>query len=249
MLELNKIYLANCLELMPFIPKGSIDLICTDIEYCISKESGFEHNSAENTHYSKKYGKTGIVFGEWDKKENITDLNLYAKECFRILKPGGVFVTFYDHWKAETLKNTFETVGFKQPRCGSWVKTNPVPKNSKVNILTNGKEYFYSFVKGKKPTYNEQYWNGDIFFQYPICSGKERTLHTTQKPVAVVEELIKIYSNEGDIVLDTHIGSGTTAVACVKNKRFIIGMEREPVYFNVSTDRLNEVITTIKGGV
>lgn len=241
MLELNKIYIGDCLELMQLLPDKSIDFICTDIEYLVSRETGFECNSAENEHYSKKYGKTGIEFGDWDKKENATPLDLYAKECFRVLKNGGVFLTFYDHWKAESLKNTFEAAKFNQPRCGSWNKTNPVPKNSKVNILTNGKEYFYSFVKDKKPTYNNQYWNGDFFFQYPICSGKERTAHPTQKPVELIEDIIKIYSNESDIVLDTHLGSGTTAEACVKTGRLYIGMEKDKQSFDIAVNRLEKV--------
>lgn len=64
--------------------------------------------------------------------------------------------------------------------------------------------------------------------------------HPTQKPVALCEYLIKTYTNENDLVMDNCMGSGTTGVACVRNKRKFIGIEKDPIYFNKAQQRINE---------
>lgn len=65
-------------------------------------------------------------------------------------------------------------------------------------------------------------------------------LHPTQKPVALLEYLVKTYSNEGETVLDNCMGSGSTGVACVNTGRNFIGMEIDPGYFDIATKRINE---------
>ena len=65
--------------------------------------------------------------------DEIFVLDEVMKECYRVLKPGGTLICFYDLWKIETLKNWIEGAKFKQLRFIEWVKTNPVPINSKIN--------------------------------------------------------------------------------------------------------------------
>ena len=72
--------------------------------------------------------------------------------------------------------------------------------------------------------------------------NRDRGLHPTQKPVALMEYLVKTYTNEGDTVLDFTMGSGTTGVACVNTDRRFIGIELEEKYYNIAKDRLTEVI-------
>ena len=67
-------------------------------------------------------------------------------------------------------------------------------------------------------------------------------LHPTQKPVALFEYLIKTYTNEGDLVLDNCMGSGTTGVACKNLNRNFIGIEKDPEYFKIAEKRINENI-------
>jgi DNA modification methylase len=129
---------------------------------------------------------------------------------------------------------------FKQGRICVWQKTNPVPINSKINYLSNANEYFFSFIKDKKPTFNSEYDNG--VYKYPICHGKERLDHPTQKPLALITELIKKHSNIGDLVLDTFAGSGTTGEACNILERKYILMERDNNYYNLILKRLNNTI-------
>ena len=68
-------------------------------------------------------------------------------------------------------------------------------------------------------------------------------MHPTQKPVALFEYLIKTYTNEGEVVLDNTMGSGTTGVACINTNRSFIGMELDDKYFEIAKARINEAIT------
>jgi len=72
-------------------------------------------------------------------------------------------------------------------------------------------------------------------------SGRIKNLHPTQKPVALMEYLIKTYTNEGDLVLDNCMGSGTTAIACIKLNRKFIGIEKEEEYFEIAKERINKL--------
>lgn len=78
--------------------------------------------------------------------------------------------------------------------------------------------------------------------KFTIACGKEKTSHPTQKPVALMEYLIKTYTNEGDTVLDFAMGSGTTGVACANLNRKFIGIELDESYFEIAKNRINESI-------
>ena len=174
-------------------------------------------------------------FGEWDKNE----LNLlpYIQEMYRILRPSGTMIMFYDLWKITPLKNMMEASKFKQIRYIEWVKTNPVPINSKINYLTNSREMALTGVKKSKPTFNSEYDNG--IYRYPIYHGKDR-FHPTQKSLKLFEELIQKHSNENDVVLDCFLGSGTTAVAALNTKRNFIGCEIDDGYYNKMVERIED---------
>jgi len=82
-----------------------------------------------------------------------------------------------------------------------------------------------------------------IYFKTAEGEGK---LHPTQKPVALMEYLVKTYSNENDVVLDPCMGSGTTGVACVKTNRKFIGIEKDEKYFNLASNRIEETNPLMK---
>ena len=234
------IILGDCLQELPKIESNSIDLIITDPPYLISRDSNFKQISdSTSKEMSTKYN-ISIDFGDWDKVE--LDFNYLFKEWFRILKKGGTLIVFYDVWKSNEIKESANMVGFKQPRVCAWTKTNPVPINSKTNYLSNATEYFFTFVKGGKPTFNSVYDNG--FYKFPICHGKERLQHPTQKPLSLISQLIEKHSNLGDLVLDNFAGTGTVGEACVKLGRDYILIEKEETYFNMICDRLNKSITS-----
>ena len=101
--------------------------------------------------------------------------------------------------------------------------------NSKVNYLTNCREVALIGIKGSKPTFNSKYDNG--IYYYPLQGGRNR-FHPTQKSIALFEELIRKHSNENDVVMDTFLGGGTTAIACSNTKRKFTGCEISKEYFN-----------------
>ena len=166
------------------------------------------------------------------------------KEYYRILKDSGTLIIFYDIWKSNDIKSMADKYKFKQPRVGQWQKTNPVPINSKLNYLSNAIEFFFTFVKGKKPTFHSLYDNG--VYRYPICHGKERYDHPTQKPLSLICDIINKHSNEEDVVLDNFAGTGTTAHACILNNRNYIVIERDDKYFDILKSRIEGLTTNLE---
>jgi site-specific DNA-methyltransferase (adenine-specific) len=229
------IILGDCYEEILKVDDNSVDLIIIDPPYNISKSSNFKKYSSTTSDELKTKYNISIDFGDWDKKE-IDWENLFL-QFKRVLKSGGTLIIFYDVWKSTELKECAEKYKFNQHRVCCWMKTNPVPVNSKVNYLSNAAEYFFTFVKGKKPTFNSEYDNG--YYTYPICHGKERYSHPTQKPLNLISDLIKKHSNEGDVVLDCFAGTGTTGHACVNLNRNFILIERDENYFDIINKRLN----------
>jgi site-specific DNA-methyltransferase (adenine-specific) len=224
----------DCFNYLSNIESGTIDLILTDPPYSISRKSNYDRVSNSANHTIKtKYTKHSIDFGYWDTE---IDLDALFREYYRVLKKGGTLLIFYDIWKSSYLKDVADKYKFKQPRIGQWLKNNPVPINSKLNYLSNCSEYFFSFIKDKNPTFNSQYDNG--VYQYPLCHGRERLEHPTQKPLSLIKDLIVKHSNVGETVLDTFAGSGTTAIASIETGRNYICIERDENYFKLALQRI-----------
>ena len=225
-----KMILGNNEIELPKLDDCSFDLIFIDPPYVISQDSGYNKNGG-----LKKYATHSIDFGHWDKK--IPNWNILSKHFFRLLKNGGTIISFYDIFKIETLKNELEKAGFKQPRIGSWIK-KPVPINSKLNYLSNAKEFFISMVKKGNCTFNSEYDNG-LYFDN-LCKGHERLSHPTQKPISLYEKIIEKHTNIGDNVLDCFGGSGTTGFVCNKLNRKWTLIEKERNYFDIAKERLEK---------
>lgn len=221
----------NCFDYLKDISSESISLVLIDPPYEISKDTNFA--SGEATGKDTDRFRVSMDFGDWDN--NFIGLEEVIKECYRILKKSGTIICFYDLWKITTLKEYFERAKFKQLRFVEWVKTNPVPLNSKTNYLTNAREIMLTSVKGGKPIFNSEYHNG--IYNYPICHEKDR-FHPTQKPINLLENLIRTHSNENDLVLDCFAGSASTAIACYNTHRDFIGCEVNTEYFDKSIKRL-----------
>ena len=205
------------------------------------KESALKRMKQDYLKYGSIYGKKYAVrtdYGKWDSEFTMEDLQLFINHFYRVLKPGGTCIVFFDLWKITPLKEQLESAKFKQIRFIEWLKTNPQPINSKVNYLTNCREIALLGIKKSKPTFNSSYDKG--VYEYPIQGGKDR-FHPTQKNTKLFEELIKKHSNEGDTVLDCFLGSGTTAVAAMNTKRDFIGCELDKEYFEKTILRINHV--------
>jgi DNA modification methylase len=186
--------------------------------------------------YGSIYGKKYCVqtnYGDWDRDFTMEMLDSFIGEYYRKLRVGGTIIMFFDIWKLTPLKELFEKHKFKQIRFIEWIKTNPQPLNSNVNYLTNCREIALVGVKGGKPTFNSKYDNG--IYMYPLQGGKNR-FHPTQKSLSLFEDLIKKHSNEGDVVLDTFLGGGTTAIACKNTNRCFKGCDVSKEYVDKVMD-------------
>lgn len=239
-----KIALVNqsCFDYLKSLKNESVSLVLIDPPYEVSRDTNFASGEAKGKDTDRF--RVSMDFGDWDA--GFTGLDEVVKECYRVLKKGGTMICFYDLWKVTSLKDYFESAKFKQIRFIEWIKTNPVPLNSKTNYLTNAREIAVVGVKGSKPIFHSEYDNG--VYSYPICHDKGR-FHPTQKPVALLEKLIEKHSNEGDLVLDCFAGSASTAVASYNQKRDFIGCELSKEYFNKAMNRLIDIGAIREEGV
>ena len=176
--------------------------------------------------YGAKYS-VQTEYGDWDTQFTMEKLEEFISEYYKKLRQGGTLIIFFDLWKITPLKELLEKYKFKQIRFIEWIKTNPQPLNSGINYLTNCREMALLGVKGGKPTFNSKYDNA--IYEFPIQGGSNR-FHPTQKSLALFEALIEKHSNEGDLVMDTFLGSGTTALACQNKSRNFQGCEVSKEY-------------------
>lgn len=224
----------DCFKFFQSIETNSIDLVLIDPPYEVSRDTNFQSGMAKGLDVDRF--RISMDFGNWDF--NFVGLSDVIKEAYRVLKNRGSLICFYDIWKITILKKYFDDAKFKQIRLIEWIKTNPVPINSKTNYLTNSREIALLGVKGGKPIFHSEYDNG--IYKYPICHDKGR-FHPTQKPLALIEDLIIKHSNEYDTVLDCFSGSGTTAVGSFNQNRNFIGCELSKEYYEKSILRLKEL--------
>jgi site-specific DNA-methyltransferase (adenine-specific) len=221
------------------VSSNSIDLVLTDPPYLVSKDTGFTSIGNKGI---KRFA-VSMDFGKWDRVENGEHAKLLTSaftEAYRVLRKGGTVIVFYDIWKIESLCEILKKAGFSMLRLIEWLKTNPVPLNSKATYLSNGREVAIVAVKGSKPTFNTSYHNG--VFSMPIHRDGGKRLHPTQKPLALMRELIKIHTKENDTVLDPFAGSATTLVSALQLNRTAIGCEIDTLYFKKANKRIEDTI-------
>ena len=207
-------------------------------EYKLQNSIDDDTNKDKYIKYGSIYGKKYCVktdYGDWDNDFSMKILEEFICEYYKKLKKGGTLIMFFDLWKITELKNLLEKYKFKQIRFIEWIKTNPQPRNSKVNYLTNCREIALLGVKDGGPTFNSSYDNG--IYMFPLQGGKNR-FHPTQKSLVLFETLIKKHSNENDTILDTFLGSGTTAIACKNTNRCFKGCEISKEYY----DKIIEIL-------
>ena len=236
MIELNRIYNEDCLAGMKRIEDKSIDMILCDLPY-------------------------GTTRNKWD---SIIPLDLLWEQYNRIIKDNGAIVltaqTPFDKvLGVSNLKNLkYEWIWQKESGTG-FLNAKKMPLKDHENILV-----FYK----KPPTYNPQMRFGFKSYKtkkghhgtnygqdkgavtisngerYPLTTVKfsrdKEKIHPTQKPVDLFEYLINTYTNEGDIVLDNCMGSGTTAIAAINTNRNFIGFELDEAYFMLANERIKK---------
>ena len=212
------------------------------LEYKLKNPSNYSVSQEDNfLRYGTIYGDKYAVktkFGSWDDEFTLDILDKYIKLFYEKLVDGGTCVIFFDIWKLSYLKEIMEKYKFKQIRFLEWIKTNPQPRNSKINYLTNCREIALLGIKKSNPTFNSQYDNA--IYKYPFPSGKGR-IHPTQKSLPLFKDLVTKHSNENDVVLDPFMGSGTTCVAAKETDRKYIGIERDEKYYQSAKKRIERL--------
>ncbi|WWQ70393.1 hypothetical protein mEp515_06 [Escherichia phage mEp515] len=228
----------DCLELMKSIPDRSVNLILCDLPYGTTRnkwDSVIDLTSLWNeykrincgaivltaqTPFDKVLGASniGMLRYEWIWRKEAGTGFLNAKRV--PLKNHENVLVFYD--KRPTY-NPQMREGFKpyKRKKGRETSTNYNPSGI-VTTVSGAKRYPVTVL------------------EFPRDSAK---LHPTQKPVALMEYLIKTYTNECDLVLDNCMGSGTTGVACMNTNRRFIGIEKDEKYFEIASNRINEALS------
>jgi len=244
---IDKVIQGDCLEVMPMIPDKSIDMILCDLPYGTT---------------ACKWD-TIIPFEPlWENYKRVIKDNgaivLTASQPFTTILISSNMKMFKYCW---TWKKNFPT-GI------SLSKYQPMRVIEDICVFSNGKTIFNKQMIDCSPSVRKAWKDGEVmslpsqikgskehassgakhivrykvnpinFLDIPAVNRSTGTLHPTQKPVSLFEYLIKTYTNEGDLVLDNCLGSGTTAVACKNLNRHFIGIEKEEKYCEIARERL-----------
>ena len=231
---INEIMNLDCIEGMKLMADGSVDAIITDPPYnLVEKKGGNLHlfrqsEVRDNNFYSKEsmFFDTGFDQISW------------LSEANRVLKRGGHFIIFNDWENMSQLSAELKRLKVKVKCLGHWQKTNPQPAEWKRRFVT-GREYFLHAIKNGKYTFNVDSLNKGVFeMGLTKMSEKKHGRHPNQKPLDLMEEIIRIVTNEGDVVLDCFAGSGSTNVACKNTNRNCIGIELDQRFSEIARKRL-----------
>lgn len=210
-----------------------VDHIITDPPYNISKKNNFF------TMTNAK--RVGIDFGDWDKE---FDLFSWIPDCVKLLKKNGSFIVFCSYRYISFMIKALEDNKMDVKDVIIWQKTNPMPRNVERRYVQDMEFAIWAVKQNSKWTFNkltnEKYMRS--IFETSIVSGKEKTLHPTQKSLKLIEKLIEIHTNKNDQVLDPFMGSGTTGVACLNKNRRFIGIEINEMFYKIARNRLSKLI-------
>lgn len=242
MLELNKIYNGDCLDVMNDIDDNSVDMVLCDLPFGTTKNS-------------------------WD---SIIPFEALWKQYNRIIKDDGAIVLFSQQPFTSMLVMSnprmfkYEWIWEKENGTG-FLNANHAPLKIHENILVFGKGATSPTKKSVSMTYNPQKTKGKPYtcvqgysgsnysptsgyitisdgMRYPTDIIKfnrdKEKYHSTQKPVELLRYLIRTYTNGGGIILDNCCGSGSTCVAAIREKRNWIGIEKDQHYYEIACDRI-----------
>jgi len=235
------LYKEDCRKVLPKLKEESVDMIFADPPYFLSN-GGITCQSGRMVSVNK---------GKWDKsgtlEENHEFNRTWLEACRRVMKPNATI------WVSGTAHIIF-SVGFAMQQLGfrilndiAWVKTNP-PPNLGCRCFTHSCEWILWASKSKKSKHVFHYqkmkkeaggkqmknvWT----FNAPPRQEKTFGKHPTQKPLPLLDRIIRASTNEGDLVLDPFNGSGTSGIAAYRLKRNYVGIEIEKMYLNLTVKR------------
>lgn len=227
----------DCFEKLKDIPDHSINLILTDPPYNLA------NYSTGNIKFDWRADINNDV-AEWDEKA--LDPKDLVSEFKRILSPTGNIFIFCSYNLLGDYHKAFDPV-FDTFQFMVWHKTNPVPNIRKSSFLNSCELIVCCWNKGHTWNFTKQNEMHN-FIESGICMGNERvknkygkSMHPTQKPLKVLKKIIKIASNEGDVVLDCFNGVASTGAASLELNRKYIGIEISDEYYDASVNRLKNI--------
>lgn len=212
------IYNVDCLDVMREIGDKEIDLVLTDPPYGI----GFgKFNRTNKSSSGKRFKANKYHNSDWDS--NIPNDSIFD-EMIRVSKNQII-------WGGNYFAKLWEKAG----KCFIfWKKNNPVPNFSDGELAWTS---FNSVARCFNYNYYGNQEGGGV---------AENKIHPTQKPVALMSWCLNNYSKEDDLIFDGFLGSGTTAISCIRTKRRLIGCELDPIYFEKLCERIE---TELRQGV
>ena len=247
MIELNKIYNEDCLEGMKRIPDKSIDMILADLPY-------------------------GTTNCKWD---TIIPLEPLWEQYERIIKDNGaVVLTASQPFSSALVMSNPKLFRYewvwdkKNPTNFAMAKKQPLKYHETILVFAKKQTEYYPIKWRGKPNHKQGLLKNDqqseVYgkikrtkdnlsgMKYPRSiieiskHSSQGGLHPTQKPVALFEYLVKTYTNEGDVVLDNCMGSGTTAIAAINTNRNFIGFEKDENYHKLANQRIEQHLNPIQ---
>lgn len=248
----NKILKGDCIEVLKSLPEESVDLIFADPPYNLQLKKDLSRPDASHV---------DAVMDEWDHFESFKEYDDFTKEwlkeCKRVLKKDGTIWVIGSYHNIFRVGTEMQNLGLWMLNDIIWVKNNPMP-NFKGTRFTNAHETLIWCAKSAESKYTFHYesmkaFNDDLQMRsdwhLPICSGHERLkneeghkIHSTQKPEALLYRILLSSTNKGDTVLDPFFGSGTTGAVAKMLGRNFIGIEREDVYIEAATKRIEAAV-------
>ena len=208
---------------------GSVDLLLTDPPYGISNPYTCENQVPRRL---RKNGADFIMpkghFGDWDGPIEPRE---WADKV--LPKVGGRAVIFCAQRQIGDYSDVLKSHKFNAIGTLVWQKTNPVPFNHKYKPINA----WEALVVGKRPGTK---FNGNVVHNVFQCKSPspQQRIHPTQKPLPLVEEFIRLFSDEGDLVFDPFAGSATTLIAARGLRRSVLAYEKDPTIFQLACDRI-----------
>lgn len=254
----NQLFLGDCLEILKAIPTHSIDCLITDPPYNIS---GYDHKKQIGWLKSNDFWKKQKAFKKidetWDKFSDDDYENFtieWLSEIKRIVKPNGNIAIFGSYHNIYKMGYLIEKLDLKTINSIIWYKRNAFPNVTQRMFCESTEQIIWCVNESKKNaknwTFNYQKMkelNGGVqmrnFFDVPLTKQSEREFgkHPSQKPLEVLNNLVLALTNEGDVVLDCFLGSGTTAVSALQHQRNFIGIEQNYEYLQIAEKRLENI--------
>lgn len=217
------------MDVMRSLPNESIDLIVTDPPYELQQHNGAGAFGRKNREYHQgiDHLQSGVS-------------NEVLEECLRVCKHPNMYV-FCSKDQLPQLLGFALSHKLKYDLL-TWHKTNPVPTCN--NKYLSDTEYIV-FMRNGANLYGTYETKRKYFITQTNTADKKAFGHPTPKPVPIIKTLIENSTQSGDLVLDPYMGSGTTAIACIRSKRHYLGCEIDPKYYKVSLDRIEQEKRTL----